>query len=103
MGGGFGGKESQSNLFACVAALVAKKTGRAAKIRPDRDDDMVITGKRHDFEVRLPRSATTRTAGSTPSTCSSPPAAAGPPTCRGRSPTAPCSTPTIATTTRRCT
>jgi xanthine dehydrogenase large subunit len=51
MGGGFGGKESQSNLFACVAALVAKKTGRPAKIRPDRDDDMRITGKRHDFEV----------------------------------------------------
>jgi xanthine dehydrogenase large subunit len=49
MGGGFGGKETQGNLFACVAALVAKKTGRAAKIRPDRDDDMVITGKRHDF------------------------------------------------------
>jgi xanthine dehydrogenase large subunit len=51
MGGAFGGKETQGNLFACVAALVAKKTGRAAKIRPDRDDDMVITGKRHDFVV----------------------------------------------------
>ena len=49
MGGGFGGKETQGNLFACTAALVAKKTGRAAKLRPDRDDDMVITGKRHDF------------------------------------------------------
>ncbi len=51
MGGGFGGKETQGNLFACIAAIVAKKTGRAAKIRPDRDDDMVITGKRHDFVV----------------------------------------------------
>jgi xanthine dehydrogenase large subunit len=51
MGGAFGGKETQGNLFACVAAMVAKKTGRAAKIRPDRDDDMVITGKRHDFVV----------------------------------------------------
>ena len=51
MGGAFGGKVTQGNLFACVAALVAKKTGRAAKIRPDRDDDMVITGKRHDFVV----------------------------------------------------
>ncbi len=49
MGGAFGGKETQGNLFACIAAIVAKKTGRAAKIRPDRDDDMVITGKRHDF------------------------------------------------------
>jgi xanthine dehydrogenase large subunit len=51
MGGAFGGKETQGNLFACVAALVAKRTGRAAKIRPDRDDDMVMTGKRHDFLV----------------------------------------------------
>lgn len=51
MGGGFGGKETQGNLFACVAAIVAKKTRRAAKIRPDRDDDMTITGKRHDFLV----------------------------------------------------
>ncbi len=51
MGGAFGGKETQSNVFAAVAALVAKRSGRAAKIRPDRDDDMVITGKRHDFLV----------------------------------------------------
>ena len=51
MGGGFGGKETQSNLFAAVAALAAKKYKRAVKIRPDRDDDMVATGKRHDFRV----------------------------------------------------
>ena len=51
MGGAFGGKETQGNLFAVVAALVATKTRRAAKIRPDRDDDMIITGKRHDFLV----------------------------------------------------
>jgi xanthine dehydrogenase large subunit len=51
MGGAFGGKETQGNLFAVVAALVAKKTGRAAKIRPDRDDDFTITGKRHDFLI----------------------------------------------------
>lgn len=51
MGGGFGGKETQGNLFAAVAALAAKKLGRAVKIRPDRDDDMVATGKRHDFKV----------------------------------------------------
>ena len=49
MGGGFGGKETQGNLFAAIAALVAKRTGRPAKIRPDRDDDMIATGKRHDF------------------------------------------------------
>ena len=51
MGGGFGGKETQPALIAAAAALVAAKTGRAAKLRLDRDDDMVMTGKRHDFEV----------------------------------------------------
>ncbi|WP_299841613.1 xanthine dehydrogenase molybdopterin binding subunit [uncultured Paracoccus sp.] len=51
MGGGFGGKETQMNLFACVAAVAAKKWNRAVKIRPDRDDDMSATGKRHDFVV----------------------------------------------------
>ena len=51
MGGAFGGKETQGNLFACVCAIVAKVTGRAAKCRPDRDDDMIVTGKRHDFVV----------------------------------------------------
>ena len=51
MGGGFGGKETQMNLFACVAAVAAKRLGRAVKLRPDRDDDMTITGKRHDFVI----------------------------------------------------
>ncbi|MBU4434500.1 MAG: molybdopterin-dependent oxidoreductase, partial [Alphaproteobacteria bacterium] len=51
MGGAFGGKETQASLFAAAAALVAVKTGRAAKCRPDRDEDMIMTGKRHDFEV----------------------------------------------------
>ncbi|SFD82873.1 xanthine dehydrogenase molybdopterin binding subunit [Roseivivax sediminis] len=51
MGGGFGGKESQMNLFAAVAALAAKKLDRPVKIRPDRDQDMTATGKRHDFVV----------------------------------------------------
>lgn len=49
MGGGFGGKETQASSFAAAAALVAAKTGRPAKFRVDRDDDMVLTGKRHDF------------------------------------------------------
>jgi xanthine dehydrogenase large subunit len=49
MGGAFGGKETQAALFAVVVALVARRTGRAAKARPDRDDDMIMTGKRHDF------------------------------------------------------
>lgn len=51
MGGGFGGKESQMNLFCCVAALAARKFGQAVKIRPDRDQDMTATGKRHDFSA----------------------------------------------------
>ena len=51
MGGGFGGKESQGNLPAAAAALVAKLTGRPAKCCYDRDDDMIITGKRHDFRI----------------------------------------------------
>ncbi len=49
MGGGFGGKETQPNLFASIAAIAAKKYDRAVKLRPDRDDDMIATGKRHDF------------------------------------------------------
>ncbi|MBW9103628.1 xanthine dehydrogenase molybdopterin binding subunit [Paraburkholderia phenoliruptrix] len=48
MGGGFGGKESQSALFACVAALAARVLRRPVKLRADRDDDFMITGKRHD-------------------------------------------------------
>lgn len=49
MGGGFGGKETQMSLFACVAAILAKRSGRAVKLRLDRDDDMRSTGKRHAF------------------------------------------------------
>lgn len=49
MGGGFGGKESQPALFACVAAVFAARAGCPVKLRLDRDDDMLITGKRHDF------------------------------------------------------
>lgn len=51
MGGAFGGKESQPALIACVAALLARKTGRAVKLRLDRDTDMIVTGKRHDFSI----------------------------------------------------
>ncbi len=51
MGGGFGGKESQATQWAVIAALAARVTGRTAKIRLDRDDDMIMTGKRHDMRV----------------------------------------------------
>ena len=50
MGGGFGGKESQSAIFACAAAIAARRLGVPVKLRPDRDDDFLITGRRHGFE-----------------------------------------------------
>ena len=49
MGGAFGGKESQCHPFAAVAALAAHVTGRPARVRLDRGEDMTITGKRHPF------------------------------------------------------
>ena len=49
MGGGFGGKESQSAIFACIAAVAAQHCGCPVKLRVDRDDDMMVTGKRHAF------------------------------------------------------
>ncbi len=51
MGGGFGGKESQGNAPACACAIAARLTGLPCRMRYDRDDDMVITGKRHDFRI----------------------------------------------------
>ena len=51
MGGGFGGKESQGNALAVACAVAARALGRPCKMRYDRDDDMVITGKRHDFRI----------------------------------------------------
>jgi xanthine dehydrogenase large subunit len=51
MGGAFGGKETQGNLPAAAAALASRLTGRAVKCRYDRDDDMMVTGKRHDFRI----------------------------------------------------
>ena len=52
MGGGFGGKESQSAVFAAVAAIAAHRLQCPVKLRPDRDDDFLITGRRHGFEFR---------------------------------------------------
>ncbi len=51
MGGGFGGKESQGNALAVGCAVAARATGKPCKMRYDRDDDMIITGKRHDFRI----------------------------------------------------
>ncbi|WP_050526782.1 xanthine dehydrogenase molybdopterin binding subunit [Pseudorhodobacter aquimaris] len=52
MGGGFGGKESQGNALAIACAVAADRLGRPCKMRYDRDDDMMITGKRHDLRIR---------------------------------------------------
>jgi xanthine dehydrogenase large subunit len=49
MGGGFGGKESQSALWAAASAIAAATLKRPVKLRADRDDDMIVTGKRHCF------------------------------------------------------
>ena len=49
LGGAFGGKETQANLYAAWAALLAKATNRPVKIHLSRDDDQIITGKRHRF------------------------------------------------------
>jgi xanthine dehydrogenase large subunit len=49
MGGGFGGKETQAGHLAVWAAVAAHKLGHAVKLRLDRDDDFMLTGKRHPF------------------------------------------------------
>jgi xanthine dehydrogenase large subunit len=53
MGGGFGGKESQSALFACVAAVAAQRLKKPVKLRVDRDDDFLVTGRRHCFAYEI--------------------------------------------------
>ncbi len=52
MGGAFGGKESQATPLACAAAIAARLTGKPCKLRYDRDDDFMITGKRHDVRIK---------------------------------------------------
>ncbi|MGH7327766.1 MAG: molybdopterin cofactor-binding domain-containing protein, partial [Polyangiaceae bacterium] len=52
MGGGFGGKETQGNTWAALAALGAVKTKRPVRVQLDRDIDMTLTGKRHPFYAR---------------------------------------------------
>ena len=53
MGGGFGGKETQAATLAALAALAATKTGRKVRVRFNRDQDMMITGKRHPFLAKF--------------------------------------------------
>ncbi len=59
MGGGFGGKETQGNTWAALAALAAHRTGRPARVRLNRDQDMILTGKRHPFLARYAAAFTT--------------------------------------------
>ena len=49
MGGGFGGKETQAGHLAVWAAVAANQLRCPVKLRLDRDDDFMITGKRHPF------------------------------------------------------
>lgn len=51
MGGAFGGKETQANHVAAWAALLARHTGQPVKVRLFRDDDQIMTGKRHPFII----------------------------------------------------
>ena len=102
MGGGFGGKETQMNLFCAVAALAARATGRAVKLRPDRDQDMEITGKRHDFRIDYDLGFDDGRAAFWRSMACLPRAAAGHPTCPAPSPTARCSMPTTPISTPMC-
>ena len=52
MGGGFGGKETQASPWACIAAIIARRTGKTVRLRLPRSDDMHVTGKRHPFHNR---------------------------------------------------
>ena len=52
MGGGFGGKETQANPYAAIAALAAHVTRRPVRIKLARGIDMQMTGKRHPFFAR---------------------------------------------------
>jgi xanthine dehydrogenase molybdopterin binding subunit len=51
MGGAFGGKETQSNHVSVWAALLANATGKAVKVHLSRDEDQIMTGKRHPFQI----------------------------------------------------
>ena len=49
MGGGFGGKETDSSQLACICAIFAQQSRQPVKARLPRRDDILLTGKRHDF------------------------------------------------------
>ena len=100
MGGGFGGKETQAAQWAAIAALAAVKTGRPAKFRLERDDDMIMTGKRHDFRDRLRRRLRPRGPHPRHRIHAGRATAAAPPISPAPSPIAPCSMRTTAISSR---
>lgn len=51
LGGGFGGKEDQATLWACLAAVAAARSHRPVRVWPERRDDVRITGKRHPYQA----------------------------------------------------
>jgi len=55
VGGGFAGRQSQSPGCASLAALASVLTGRPVRVRYTREQDMMLTGKRHplyaEFEL----------------------------------------------------
>ena len=57
LGGGFGGKEDQANIWAAMCALGTQITQRPVKYSLNRMEDMRMTGKRHpyssDFKIGL--------------------------------------------------
>ena len=53
MGGGFGGKETRSVFIACTAAVAANHLQRPVKVNVERDVDMLITGQRHAFMIKV--------------------------------------------------
>jgi xanthine dehydrogenase large subunit len=57
LGGGFGGKEDQANMWAALCALAAHVLKRPVKYALNRIEDMAMTGKRHpyssDFKIGL--------------------------------------------------
>jgi hypothetical protein len=98
MGGGFGGKETQAGHLAVWAALAAHKLGCPVKLRLDRDDDFMVTGKRHPFAYEYTWALTTPACITGLQADDGRPTAASAPTCPARWPTARCSMPTTPTT-----
>jgi xanthine dehydrogenase molybdopterin-binding subunit B len=94
MGGGFGGKETQAGHLAVWAAVAANKFGRPVKLRLDRDDDFMVTGKRHPFAYDYDVGFDDTGLHHGPAAADGWPTAASAPTCPARWPTARCSMPT---------